>query len=82
MSDIINKRATEEGNGMMYTEEVSGGREKPDGTVLKWVISAPSAELGHGSIPFFCGDVTPRECRVSGSWNRCTSRLDGIRLGS
>jgi hypothetical protein len=47
-----------------YDPEVDGGRERSDGKVLKWQISAPAQEYVRGTSPFFCGDVTPREWRV------------------
>ena len=50
---------------MRYLEEVEGGRERPDGKVLKWVITSPAEKDGRGTVPFFCGDITPREWRVS-----------------
>ncbi|KIM72282.1 hypothetical protein PILCRDRAFT_743071 [Piloderma croceum F 1598] len=43
---------------------MKGGRERPDGKVLEWVISGPGPELERGTVPFFCGDVTPRYWRV------------------
>ncbi|KAH7928212.1 hypothetical protein BV22DRAFT_1059561 [Leucogyrophana mollusca] len=60
IANIINDRA----GTHIYEPEVEGGRVRGDGKVLKWVISAPGEELGRGSTPFFCGDVTPRELRV------------------
>ncbi|KAF7353772.1 Zn(2)-C6 fungal-type domain-containing protein [Mycena venus] len=61
ISDIINGRAKLD--SPLYLEEVPGGRTRPDGEILKWVISAPAKP--HGSIlPFFCGDVTDRRLRV------------------
>lgn len=63
ISDIINARAKLDGSGASYNFEVAGGRERPDGKVLKWVISAPQ-QKDRGTLPFFCGDVTPREWRV------------------
>ena len=64
-SAIINKRAREEGSEVKYLEEVEGGRERPDGKVLKWVITTPAEKHESGTVPFFCGDITPREWRVS-----------------
>lgn len=68
ISDAINSRASETGSDVVYLPEVGGGRVRPDGEVLKWVISAPK-EGGRqgevGALPFFCGDVTPRGLRVS-----------------
>lgn len=68
ISDVINARASEDGSGATYLAEQEGGRVRPDGEVLKWVISAPkppSAGDEVGVLPFFCGDVTPRSLRVS-----------------
>lgn len=53
---------------MVYSAETEGGRVRPDGQVLKWLISAPKPagkEDEVGVLPFFCGDVTPRSLRVS-----------------
>ncbi|RDB19519.1 hypothetical protein Hypma_013666 [Hypsizygus marmoreus] len=63
ISDIINERARKDGSGAVYALEVVAGRERPDGRVLKWVISAPKEDV-RGTLPFFCGDVTPRDWRV------------------
>lgn len=48
----------------MYQPTTPGGRVRPDGTVLKWRITAPDARHGRGVLPFFCQDVTPRGWRV------------------
>ncbi|KAF7968077.1 hypothetical protein HWV62_32071, partial [Athelia sp. TMB] len=61
---IINTRAEAEGSGISYAPEVQGGRTRPDGKVLEWLISAPTEEAGRGVVPFYCGDITPREWRV------------------
>jgi len=45
-----------------YSPEKKGGRERPDGKVLEWLISSP--ESGPEGVPFFCGDITPRKWRV------------------
>ncbi|KAJ6500688.1 glyoxalase-like domain-containing protein [Mycena sanguinolenta] len=60
ISDIINGRASDAG-GPLYLEEVPGGRTRPDGNVLQWVITAP---IPNSDLPFFCGDVTDRRRRV------------------
>ena len=55
---------------MRYLAEVPGGRETPAGRVIKWLITGPDptsiveGAAKNGSLPFFCGDVTPREWRV------------------
>jgi len=64
ISKIINERANEDGSGVEYSPEEKGGRERPDGKVLEWVISAPVVGHGRGSLPFFCGDITSRKWRV------------------
>lgn len=54
--------------GITYTIPTAGGRIKPDGTELKWVISSPSfndrRDFVGGEAPFWCLDRTPRELRV------------------
>lgn len=64
ISELINARAKKDKSRIRYDPEVDGGRERNDGKVLKWRISAPSQDTGRGVAPFFCGDVTPREWRV------------------
>lgn len=39
-----------------------GGRNRPDGVRLEWLTARPADP----ELPFFCGDVTPRELRVPG----------------
>ncbi|KDQ34032.1 hypothetical protein PLEOSDRAFT_1031971 [Pleurotus ostreatus PC15] len=60
ISEIINARSKD----VRYLSEVAGGRETPAGKILKWVITSPAKQHGRGVLPFFCGDVTPREWRV------------------
>lgn len=67
ISHIINERARQDGSGAEYLPEQKGGRQRPDGNELVWVISAPRSGLVRGVVPFFCGDVTPRKWRVSRS---------------
>jgi len=64
ISRIINARAEIDGSGVHYNPEVKGGRERWDGRVVKWIISGPDDKHGNGMLPFFCGDVTPRQWRV------------------
>jgi len=53
-----------------YLAEAPGGRETPTGRVLKWLITSPDPTsivedaATNGALPFFCGDITPREWRV------------------
>lgn len=70
ISKIINSRAQEEGSGVKYLAEVPGGRETPTGKLIRWLITGPDpmsnveGAAKNGSLPFFCGDITPREWRV------------------
>ncbi|TFK34921.1 glyoxalase-like domain-containing protein [Crucibulum laeve] len=64
IAGIINERAKKDGSGAAYLQEQDGGRTRPDGEVLKWLISAPEQNQRRGTLPFFCGDVTPRTLRV------------------
>ncbi|CDO71886.1 hypothetical protein BN946_scf184940.g33 [Trametes cinnabarina] len=72
VADTINRRAAADGSGVRYAPEVRGGRTRADdGRVLEWLITAPAPSEGNGTrasargrLPFFCGDVTPREWRV------------------
>ncbi|KAF9228834.1 hypothetical protein BS17DRAFT_724699, partial [Gyrodon lividus] len=64
ISSIINGRAKQDDSGVRYAPEVDGGRVRDDGKVLQWVISAPEKNHVRGTVPFFCGDVTPRSWRV------------------
>ncbi|KAJ7184483.1 glyoxalase-like domain-containing protein [Mycena filopes] len=61
ISDIINGRR-DESEGPLYLGEIPGGRTRPDGEVLEWVITAPAKSKS--ILPFFCGDVTDRRLRV------------------
>ncbi|KAJ7577467.1 glyoxalase-like domain-containing protein [Mycena floridula] len=62
VSDAINQRASADGSGTRYQSEQPGGRTKPDGKILKWLISAPES-APTGILPFFCGDVHGRSGR-------------------
>lgn len=71
LADILNERARTDGSDVAYSPTVPGGRERPDGRVLRWRITAPEGSKHKpGSVPFFCGDVTPREWRVRTSTTR------------
>ncbi|KAK0455206.1 glyoxalase-like domain-containing protein [Desarmillaria tabescens] len=75
ISDIINACARLEGSGTIYQSEVEVGRIRPDGVELKGLITSPAEE---GVLPFFCGDLMPRELRVplqppSNVVHRCTA---------
>lgn len=62
ISDIINDRAKKDGSGAFYEAEENGGRKRTDGKVVRWLISTP--QENKGTLPFFCGDITPRDLRV------------------
>lgn len=70
--EIIRQRVVSGGSGIKYSSPKPGGRVRPDGTELKWVISSPyidddSGKLGGfvgGEAPFWCLDRTPRHLRV------------------
>ncbi|KAK2460649.1 hypothetical protein APHAL10511_007119 [Amanita phalloides] len=63
ISAFINHRAEREGSTVRYLAEESGGRTRQDGVHLEWLISTPQ-DQEWGILPFFCGDVTPRDLRV------------------
>ncbi|KAJ7272294.1 glyoxalase-like domain-containing protein [Mycena rebaudengoi] len=58
ISDIVNGRA----ESPLYLEETPGGRTRPDGETLRWIITTPVKATS--ILPFFCGDVTDRHLRV------------------
>ncbi|KAI0737992.1 glyoxalase-like domain-containing protein [Daedaleopsis nitida] len=64
VAQTINDRAQAEGSPVRFVGEMPGGRTLEDGTVLKWLISGAVGDGVRGKLPFFCGDVTPRELRV------------------
>ncbi|KAI0781472.1 glyoxalase-like domain-containing protein [Trametes elegans] len=64
IAHTINSRADADGSGARYAQEVRGGRKREDGKVLEWLISATAEDGERGKLPFFCGDLTPREWRV------------------
>ncbi|BGP39010.1 hypothetical protein JCM10450v2_002967 [Rhodotorula kratochvilovae] len=48
-----------------YDAPQAGGRTRPDGTEVKWVVTFPSsARFERGAVPFWCHDTTPRALRV------------------
>ena len=68
LSTVVNGRLRDMGSSTRYELEVSGGRRRTsDGFELKWEITQParwSEKVGGTRLPFFCGDLTPREMRV------------------
>lgn len=59
--------------GLTIDGPYPGGRNRPDGVRLEWLTARPASP----DLPFFCGDVTPRELRVPGpdSWDHA----NGVR---
>jgi catechol 2,3-dioxygenase-like lactoylglutathione lyase family enzyme len=46
--------------GAPYDGPFPGGRVRPDGRQVRWCMGIPHTR----SLPFFCGDITPRQYRV------------------
>lgn len=67
--ETIRSRVGAAKTGITYTSPNAGGRIRPDGTELKWIISSPVLDEGKGGFvggeaPFWCLDRTPRDLRV------------------
>ncbi|KAK2604717.1 hypothetical protein N8I77_007626 [Diaporthe amygdali] len=69
--NTIRSRIEAASTGINYTSPTPGGRIKPDGTELKWIISSPYLDKAAGlndfvggEAPFWCLDRTPRDNRV------------------
>ncbi|KAL7416132.1 glyoxalase-like domain-containing protein [Mrakia frigida] len=64
--DSFNKVVSAGGQSedLAFDEGVKGGRKRPDGADVKWVVTFPGKGQGRGGVPFFCADLTPRELRV------------------
>lgn len=66
--DAVQEKVSSTHAGYSYDDPVSGGRMRPDGTVLKWSIGAARTPAGEpippGELPFWCLDKTPRKLRV------------------
>jgi len=83
LSALLNEHLTSAGSSTRYASEDAGGRTRPDGVEIRWEITPPmrwAEKEGGTRLPFFCGDVTPRDLRVSRSSR--TSRFllrDAIR---
>lgn len=68
LSTLLNKRLRDLGSSTRYEAEVAGGRWRLDGLEIKWEVTPPAMmgeKVGGTRLPFFCGDLTPRELRVS-----------------
>ena len=67
LSAILNARLQAADSETRYEPEVPGGRMRPDGVEIKWELTTPARwneKKGGSRLPFFCGDVTPRDLRV------------------
>jgi hypothetical protein len=71
LSALLNGRLGDVGSSTRYEAEVAGGRRRSsDGFELRWEITPPagwSQKEGGTRLPFFCGDLTPRDLRVRAS---------------
>ncbi|GAA5841065.1 hypothetical protein JCM9279_000528 [Rhodotorula babjevae] len=47
-----------------YDPPCAGGRTRPDGAAVEWLVTFPSHAFERGAVPFWCHDVTPRALRV------------------
>ncbi|THU97408.1 hypothetical protein K435DRAFT_721901, partial [Dendrothele bispora CBS 962.96] len=65
LKDVSTSDAPEETTNkkLSYVSEVHGGRVRPDGVEMKWMVTFPMLDK-RGVLPFFCKDLTPRERRV------------------
>lgn len=59
----INKRLHRVQSRMSYEQPKRGGRVRPDGVDIQWLVTFPT-NVERGLIPFWCHDITPRENRV------------------
>ncbi|KZV68078.1 hypothetical protein PENSPDRAFT_582933 [Peniophora sp. CONT] len=67
LAQIINGRLENTGSTYRYQDPVEGGRTRPDGVEMRWVLVKPTAwekQVDGMGRPFFCGDITAREIRV------------------
>ncbi|KAF8626264.1 hypothetical protein AX15_004939 [Amanita polypyramis BW_CC] len=78
ISTLINHRAVKEGSDVECPPEEKGGRTRNDGVQLEWLITAPRNLHVQELLPFFCGDITPRELRVPSSHTRHPSEAVGV----
>ncbi|MCY4463997.1 MAG: VOC family protein [Chloroflexi bacterium] len=61
--DIHADRQTLLGAGVSSSDLYEGGRDRPDGYVVKWINNKVEGEF-QGRIPFIIEDVTPRQERL------------------
>jgi catechol 2,3-dioxygenase-like lactoylglutathione lyase family enzyme len=63
------------GRGLSLEDPTPGGRLRPDGARLDWQIVRPATT----DLPFWCGDITPRELRVpEGAIRRHANGVTGV----
>jgi catechol 2,3-dioxygenase-like lactoylglutathione lyase family enzyme len=63
--------------GLSLNGPTAGGRLRPDGVRLDWQIVRPDTR----DLPFWCGDVTPRELRVPpGEHRQHANGVEGIAV--
>ncbi|KAH9955061.1 hypothetical protein BC827DRAFT_1238799 [Russula dissimulans] len=63
----LNGRLKEGSRYTWYVPEVANGHRQTDGRKIRWEITPPVLWVekeGWTRLPFFCGDVKPRELRV------------------
>lgn len=59
-ADITADIEAARGRGLRLDGPTPGGRTRPDGQPVRWMIGAPETP----DLPFLCADVTPRALRV------------------
>jgi catechol 2,3-dioxygenase-like lactoylglutathione lyase family enzyme len=73
--DTAKDIAAARSRGLSLEGPTPGGRLRPDGARLDWQIVRPATS----DLPFWCGDVTPRELRVpEGAIRRHANGVTGI----
>lgn len=82
----INHKAEKDKVQLRYDDGVEGGRVKPNGDILRWLVTFPAKQHKRGGVPFFCKDLTPRERRVpwspgsAGSGSEARRRIAAVTL--
>jgi hypothetical protein len=70
-SDLEGRRAWAHRGSLLLGEISTGSREKPDGSLLTWRLTAPDAEAWDGLVPFLI-DWRDSEHPAAGSPKGCT----------
>jgi hypothetical protein len=76
----INDRLTDSA-GPKYADGQEGGRERPDGKELKWVVTFPE-NVRRGEVPFWCHDVSSRDLRVPTDVNATNHPCGAVGVGN